>query len=432
MRVYDIIKKKRDGFDLSDEEINFIIGGYVRGEVPDYQISAFLMAVYFKGMNHRETLTLTQVIADSGEKLDLHEIEGFKVDKHSSGGVGDKTTLVVAPIVASLGVKVAKMSGRGLGHTGGTIDKLESIPNFRTDLTREEIVDYVNKIGIALAGQSGQITPADKKLYALRDVTATVDCEPLIASSIMGKKLASADDGIVLDVKVGSGSFNKTPAIAYSLAELMVSIGKGAGKKTIAAITDMDRPLGREVGNGLEVIEAIDTLQGKGEERFLELCINLSALMLNIAGKGSISECKVMVQNQIENGEGFAKFRQMVMMQGGDVRYIDNPSLLDSGERYEVKADREGYIYSVNTEQYGIAALILGAGRNRKEDTIDMSAGITILRNKGDYVKVGECVAILHSKDKSKFEESERILLGSLTITPTPPKATPVILDIVD
>lgn len=428
MRMYDIIKKKRDGNVLTKEEIEFFISGYTEGLIPDYQAAALLMAIFYSGMNDEETLILTIAIANSGERLDLSNIEGFRVDKHSSGGVGDKTSLVVAPIVASLGVKVAKMSGRGLGHTGGTIDKLESIPGFRTDLSKEEFVKAVNKTGLAIVGQSDSLAPADKKLYALRDVTATVDVLPLTASSIMGKKLATADDGIVLDVKVGSGSFNKTKEQAEKLASVMVDIGKGAGRKTVALLTDMDKPLGHAVGNSLEVIEAIEALQGRADADFGELCIALSGEMLFVAGFGNEEECRALAEKQIENGEAFGIFRAMVEAQGGDVRYIDDTSLFPVGISREVKAENGGFITAMNAERYGLASLALGAGRNSKEDCIDYAAGITVLKKTGDRVEKGEPIAVMFSSDEKRFEQAEKLILSAIETGNEKPAARDVVL----
>lgn len=432
MRTYDVIKKKRDGQALTKEEIDFFVKGYTCGDIPDYQASALLMAVFFKGMNEEETVFLTKAVADSGEKMDLSAINGFKVDKHSSGGVGDKTTLVVAPIVASCGVKVAKMSGRGLGHTGGTIDKLEAIPGFRTALTPAEFAETVNKTGLAIVGQSGELAPADKKLYALRDVTATVDSLPLIASSIMGKKLASADDGIVLDVKVGSGSFNKTLDDGLALARLMVKIGNSAGKKTVAVLSDMGRPLGRTVGNALEVIEAVDTLKGNGEPRFFDLCICLASQMLFVAGKGDLDTCKALAGRAVTSGRAFDKLKETVSAQGGNTAYIDDTSLFNLGKTYSVSAQKEGYIVAIDTEKFGLASLLLGAGRNTKDDIIDSSAGIEVIKNVGDRVLEGQTVAVLHASNDRLFTAAEKMLLSSLTIGDTKPASENIVLDIVN
>lgn len=428
--MYDIIKKKRDGVELSKEEIQGFVSGYVSGDIPDYQAAAFCMAVFFRGMNEEETANLTFAIRDSGEKLDFSDINGIRVDKHSTGGVGDKTSLVVAPIVASLGVKVAKMSGRGLGHTGGTVDKLESVSGLRTDLSPEDFRRIVNEVGVAITGQSAELAPADKMLYALRDVTATVDSMPLIASSIMGKKLAADDDCIVLDVKTGSGSFMKTLDKSRTLAELMVNIGKRAGKKMLALITDMDVPLGNAIGNSLEVIEAIETLRGNGPEDLKEICIELSADMLYLAGKGTIDECKTSVCAAIENGSALNTFARMIEAQGGDVDVVYDTSHFPKARFCrEVKSDRTGYIYSVDTEEYGVASLLLGAGRNKKDDTVDYTAGIILKAKKGDAVEVGDPIAVLYANNEALFDAAEKKLLAATDIRREKPQRRPIILD---
>ena len=429
MRMYDVIKKKRDNLALTDEEIRFFIEGYVKGEIPDYQASALLMAIYFNGMNEQEITSLTFAVRDSGEILDFSNVNGLRVDKHSTGGVGDKTSLVVAPIVASLGVKVAKMSGRGLGHTGGTIDKLESITGFKTNLPIEEFVDIVNKTGIAIVGQNADLAPADKKLYALRDVTATVDSLPLIVSSIMGKKLAADDDCIVLDVKTGSGSFMKTVEDSEKLARLMVKIGVSAGKKMLALITDMDIPLGYAIGNALEVKEAIATLLGNGPEDFTQVCIELATNMLYLAERGSEEECRKMVIDSINSGKALNTLREMVKAQGGDVNLIDNPSNFKTAKyQKQVLAPVEGYITKVDCEGYGFASLLLGAGRNTKEDEIDYSAGIILNAKTGDYVKKGDLLATLYTDNQALFEKAEEKLIESTTIGATAPEKRPLIL----
>ncbi|MBQ9113296.1 MAG: pyrimidine-nucleoside phosphorylase [Clostridia bacterium] len=433
MRMYDIIQKKRDGNPLSEAEIQWFIENYVQGNIPDYQVAALCMAIYFRGMNLEETTALTFAVRDSGARLDFSEINGLRVDKHSTGGVGDKTSLVVAPIVASLGVKVAKMSGRGLGHTGGTIDKLEAISGFNTDIPVDEFKKIVNRVGIAIVGQTASLAPADKLLYALRDVTATVDSLPLIVSSIMGKKLAADDDCIVLDVKTGSGSFMKTPEKSRELAEWMVQIGKRAGKRMRALITDMDRPLGYAIGNSLEVIEAIDTLNGNGPKDLTELCIALAAHILNLAEKGTYAECETLAKDAIENGTALKTFADMVEAQGGEKEWILHPEKFPKA-KYEhvVTAKKEGYITSVDTESYGVASLLLGAGRNTKEDVIDPAAGIYLCAKTGDFVKVGDRVAILYSEKESGFAAAEARLLDATRIEENPPKAEPLILDIVE
>lgn len=429
MRVYDIIKKKRDGNALSKEEIDFFIDGYVKGDIPDYQASALCMAIYFKGMTLEETTNLTLAVRNSGDVLDFSAVNGIRADKHSTGGVGDKTSLVVAPIVASLGVKVAKMSGRGLGHTGGTIDKLESIPNFNVSLEKSEFIKVVNEVGVCIVGQSADLAPADKKLYALRDVTATVDSMPLIASSIMGKKLAADDDVIVLDVKTGSGSFMKTLEDSVSLAEIMVGIGKNAGKKTVALITDMDIPLGKAIGNALEVKEAIQTLKGDGEEDFMAVCTALATEMLYLSGKGARNECELLVKDAVSSGKALKTFKDMIVAQGGNSKVIEDLSLLPTAKyTYLVKSTASGYINKVNTEGYGLSALTLGAGRNKVGDKIDYSAGIILNKKTGDRVEKGETIAVLHANDESLFEKAEQILLSSTIITQEKPNIRPLVL----
>ena len=433
MRMYDIIQKKRDGGALSEAEIRWFIEKYVQGEIPDYQVAALCMAIYFRGMNVEETAALTFAVRDSGECLDFSQINGLRVDKHSTGGVGDKTSLVVTPIVASLGVKVAKMSGRGLGHTGGTIDKLEAIPGFRTDIPIDEFKKIVNEVGIAIVGQSAELAPADKLLYALRDVTATVDSLPLIVSSIMGKKLAADDDCIVLDVKTGSGSFMKTLKESKNLASWMVEIGKRAGKRMRALITDMDRPLGYAIGNSLEVIEAIETLKGNGPADLTELCIALAAHILCLAEKGSYAECEKMAKEAIENRSGLQMFADMVAAQGGNADWILQPeNFPKAAYSYEVKAREDGYIIGVDTESYGVASLLLGAGRNTKEDVIDPTAGIMLCKKTGDFVKKGEVLAILYSGKQTGFAASEERLLQATKMGKTAPSQAPLILDVVE
>lgn len=433
MRMYDIIRKKRDGGELTTQEIKFFIDGYVKGEIPDYQASALLMAIFFKGMNFQETADLTFAVRDSGQRLDFSAIKGIRVDKHSTGGVGDKTSLVVAPLVASLGVKVAKMSGRGLGHTGGTIDKLEAIPGFRTDLSEEEFLNNVNKIGVCIVGQNKDLAPADKKLYALRDVTATVDSLPLVVSSIMGKKLAADDDCIVLDVKTGSGAFAKSLEDSRMLAKVMVDIGKQAGKKMLALITDMDRPLGNAIGNTLEVKEAIDTLNGHGPEDFTEICVILATNMLYLAGKGSMEECENMVKAAIADKRALDTFKKMVVAQGGDVSFIDNPDKFATApHKRSVKAQKSGYIHHVDTEGYGISSLLLGAGRNTKEENIDFAAGIVLKKKTGDYVKEGEELCMMYTSDEKRFEGAVNKFYESTVILSDEPKKRPLVLDRVE
>ena len=432
MRMYDVIKKKRDGGVLSSEEIRAFVEGYTNGSIPDYQAAALCMAIYFRGMNDEETTELTLAVRDSGERLDVSGIKGLRVDKHSTGGVGDKTSLVVAPIVASLGLTVAKMSGRGLGHTGGTVDKLEAIPGFCTDLAVSEFERIVNETGIAIVGQSATLAPADKKLYALRDVTATVDSMPLIASSIMGKKLAADDDCIVLDVKTGSGSFMKSVEDSRTLAKLMVAIGKRAGKRISALITDMDRPLGYAVGNSLEVVEAIETLQGKGPEDLLELSLALTAQILFLADKGTLEECRAMAQDAITSGRALDTFAKMVEAQGGNAEYIYHPENFQKAPYVrEVKLEKDGYIASVDTEKYGLASLLLGAGRNTKEDVIDLSAGYLLKKKTGDAVKAGDTLAILYASREELFDAAERTLLNATAITAEAPEKRPLIFEVI-
>lgn len=409
MRMYDIIQKKRNGGELTKEEIDFFVQGYTKGQIPDYQASALLMAIYFQKMNKRETADLTMSMVHSGEVLDLHDIEGVKVDKHSTGGVGDKTTLVLGPMVAAAGVPVAKMSGRGLGHTGGTIDKLEAIKGFSTSLSREEFVNNVNKVKLAVAGQTANLAPADKKLYALRDVTATVDNLSLIASSIMSKKIASGADCIVLDVKTGTGAFMKTADDSFMLGKAMVDIGTHVGRKTVAVISDMDQPLGLGIGNSLEVKEAIDTLKGEGPEDLLELCLVLGSHMLALAGtvKDDAEGRKVLLE-KVKSGEALAKLKEFVVAQGGDGKQIDNKDLLPSAKYVtEVKARTEGYVARIIADEIGIAALILGAGRETKESQIDYAVGLVINKKVGDYVKEGDVIAYIHANDMAKASEAE-------------------------
>ncbi len=428
MRMYDILAKKRDGGILTDEEIQFFIDGYVSGAIPDYQASALLMAIFLKGMTPHETAALTRSMAQSGDLVDLSSIDGIKVDKHSTGGVGDKTTLIVAPVVASLGVRVAKMSGRGLGHTGGTVDKLESIPGFRTTLDREAFFDVVRRVGVSVIGQSGNLAPADKKLYALRDVTATVNSIPLIASSIMSKKIAAGSDRILLDVKTGSGAFMKTLEDSIALAKEMVSIGEHVGRRTVALITDMDRPLGCAIGNALEVCEACETLQGRGPADLTEVCIELAANMLWLAEKGELAQCRSLAKQQIANGEAFAKLKEMVQAQGGDTSVLDDPSRFDrSNVCYEVLAQREGFLYAMDTERCGIASMELGAGREKKEDPIDYSAGIVLRKKVGDFVRKGEVLASFYSSEESKCRTAEQTFTQALSIQDARPKQTALI-----
>ncbi len=429
MRMYDIIKNKRDGGKLSKEEIDFFVKGYTAGEIPDYQASALCMAIYFRGMGDEETTNLTLAIAASGDKVDLSGINGVKVDKHSTGGVGDKTSLIIAPIVASYGVKVAKMSGRGLGHTGGTIDKLEAIDGYQTSIDKKEFFRIVNEVGVSIIGQSGNLAPADKKLYALRDVTATVDSLPLIVSSIMGKKLAAGADCILLDVKTGSGGFMKTLEDSTKLAKSMVEIGHLAGKKVIALITDMDVPLGKAIGNSLEVIEAVETLKGEGPEDLTEICIDIAANMLYMAGKGTVKECEALAKKAIADGSALQTLVKMVHAQGGNEKLLLDTSLFKKAAYdYEVKAPKTGYIEHVDTESYGMASLALGAGRAKKEDPIDYSAGITLEKKTGDFVKEGDVIAVLHTNKPESVKEAEERILKATEISSEPVEKKPIIL----
>lgn len=430
MLVQDVILKKRNGGKLTRDEIEYLVQGYTAEKIPDYQMSALLMAVWFRGLDADETLWLTEAMLRSGDVVDLSEIPGIKVDKHSTGGVGDKTTLVVAPVVAACGIPVAKMSGRGLGHTGGTIDKLEAIPGFRTDLSKEEFFENVKAIGLAVAGQTGNLAPADKKLYALRDVTGTVDNISLIASSIMSKKLASGSDAIVLDVKTGSGAFMQTVQEARELAQVMVDIGKGAGKKIVALLTEMDRPLGANIGNALEVAEAAEVLKGGGPDDLKEICIELAANMLMLGGKGSLEECRSMALRAISEGTGMAKLIEMVERQGGDPEVVENPGRLPQAPiKAEWKAVSSGYIQSMRAEKLGMASVVLGAGRKTKNDAIDPAAGITLLKKTGDAVEKGETIAVLHTSREECIAEALHMLYASVEIGVDLPAIRPLILD---
>lgn len=423
MRMYDIIHKKRNGENLSKAEIEYFIKGYVDGEVTDYQASALLMSIFFQGMSIEETTNLTLAMAHSGDMVDLSPIEGIKVDKHSTGGVGDKTTLVITPIVASCGPKIAKMSGRGLGHTGGTVDKMESIPNLRTGFTMEEFFEIVNKTGISVIGQSGNLAPADKKLYALRDVTATVDTIPLIASSIMSKKLAAGSDCILLDVKCGSGAFMKDLDSAIELAEIMVNIAENAGRRCTALVTDMDVPLGENVGNIMEVTEAIDVLKGGGPDDLRHECIILAAEMLHLADMGSLEECHKLAEDAIKSGKAFEKFVEMVDGQSGDTSYVLDTNKFEKAKFvHEVKAPFGGYITHMDTEKCGTAAVVLGAGRKTMESIIDYSAGMKILSKIGDKVEHGQTIAILYTNDENSIKEADKLYIEAITIGENKPE----------
>ena len=403
MRMVDLIEKKRDGFELSKEEIDFIIEGYTKGDIPDYQMAAFAMSVFFKGMNDIESTNLAIAMLNSGDAMDLSMIDGVKVDKHSTGGVGDKVSLVLAPMVASLGIKFAKMSGRGLGHTGGTLDKLESIPGYNIYLTYEEFVKQVNKIGLAIVGQTGNLTPADKKLYALRDVTATVNSIPLIASSIMSKKLASGSNAICLDVKVGSGAFMKDIESASKLAELMVQIGKNAGRSMTAILTDMDEPLGLAIGNQLEVIEAINTLKGNGPKDLTDICLEIgSYLVVDAKVANTFEEAKELLKAQIANGEALKKLAELAEAQGGDGSYVLNPTKFESAkEIIPVIAKEAGYITYINALEIGVSSMLLGGGRETMNDIIDSAVGIVLNKKIEDYVQPGDVLAYVHTNGKN-------------------------------
>jgi len=433
MRMYDIILKKRANLPLSDKEIRFVIDGYVKGEIPDYQVSALLMTIVFNGMNARELGTLTLAMAQSGNMVDLSNIDGITVDKHSTGGVGDKTTLIIAPLVAACGGKVAKMSGRGLGHTGGTIDKMESIPNLKVSLEQDAFIDQVNKIGLAVIGQSEGLAPADKKLYALRDVTGTVDSIPLIASSVMSKKLASGAQAILLDVKVGSGAFMKNIEDARELAKAMVDIGKENGRSVKAILTDMDRPLGHAIGNALEIREVINTLKGHGPEDLTHECIIMAAHMLVLSHICDYETALSRVQEALDSGAALERLRMMIDAQDGDSRVIDDESLLAIGKfTYDVTAPQDGYITHMNTEQCGIASVMLGAGRTVKDGPIDYSAGILMHKKTGDSVTVGECIATLYASDESLLSNAAKTYLEAITFGETAPIMADTILDIVE
>lgn len=428
MRMYDVIAKKRDGGTLSREEIAFAVNGYVAGEIPDYQMSALLMAIYLRGMTDEETAILTDVMAHSGDMVDLSAIQGVKVDKHSTGGVGDKTTLVIAPMVAACGVKIAKMSGRGLGHTGGTVDKMESVPGTRTALNQEEFFRQVNEIGISVIGQSGEIAVADKKLYALRDVTATVGCIPLIASSIMSKKLAAGSDAILLDVTMGDGAFMKNLDDAIELARLMVSIGTAHGRKVAALITDMDKPLGHNIGNSLEIAESIAVLKGKGPADLTEVCLQLASNMLVLAGKGTLTECRAMAERTMQDGTAFVKCCQMFAAQGGDVEMVKDPDKLrKAAYSYKITARENGYIVKNDVEKIGNASVLLGAGRIQKEDSIDFAAGIVMHKKLGDMVRSGDAICTFYADDPALFAAAEEMYRGGLVIDAQPPKLPPLV-----
>lgn len=431
--MYDIILKKRSNLPLTDEEIRFVISGYVNGEIPDYQVSALLMTIVFNGMNARELGTLTLAMAQSGHMVDLSDIDRITVDKHSTGGVGDKTTLIIGPLVAACGGKVAKMSGRGLGHTGGTIDKMESIPNLKVSLDQEAFINQVNTIGLAVIGQSEGLAPADKKLYALRDVTGTVDSIPLIASSVMSKKLASGAQAILLDVKVGSGAFMKTIDDARALAKAMVDIGTENGRSVKAVLTDMDRPLGHAIGNALEIREVIDTLKGHGPEDLTHECVIMAAHMLVLSQICDYETALSCVQEALNSGSALERLRMMIDAQDGDSRVLDDESLLAIGKfTYDVMAPQDGYITHMNTEQCGIASVMLGAGRTVKDGPIDYSAGIVMHKKTGDVVRAGESIATLYASRESLLVNAAKTYLEAITFGKTAPVVVDTILDMVE
>jgi pyrimidine-nucleoside phosphorylase len=418
MRMVNLIERKRDGHELSEAEIQYIIQGYTSGEIPDYQMSAFAMAIYFQGMSSKERVHLTMAMVESGEQIDLSAIHGIKVDKHSTGGVGDTTTMIVAPLVAAIGVPVAKMSGRGLGHTGGTIDKLEAVPGFHVEIDNQQFNHLVNTNNIAVVGQSGNLTPADKKLYALRDVTATVESIPLIASSIMSKKIASGADAIVLDVKVGSGAFMKDLANARELAKCMVDIGNRVGRKTVAIISDMNQPLGDAVGNALEIKEAIAVLQGRGSHNLTELCLTLGSHMVMLAEKAdSLEKARLMLEEAIASGKALETFRTFLYAQGGDATVINDPAKLPTAPFiYELAALEEGCIAAIEADQIGLAAMLLGAGRQTKDSIIDLAVGLVLHKKIGDSVQTGDALLTIHANAASN-PEVEKIIYAAYRIS---------------
>ena len=432
-RFVDLIQKKKQGETLTKEEIDFMITDYVAGEIPDYQMSAMLMAIYFNGMEDEELAAFTLAMRDSGDLVDLSPIDGIKVDKHSTGGVGDKTTLIVGPIVAACGVPVAKMSGRGLGFTGGTLDKLESISGFRIDLSAEEFFETVKKTGISVIGQTGNLAPADKLLYALRDVTATVDSIPLIAASVMSKKLAAGSDKIVLDVTTGSGAFMKNVKDAKTLAKHMVAIGNHAGKETVAVLTSMEEPLGFAIGNNMEVKEAIEVLQGNGPEDVKEVCVALASMMLSLGLENvSYSQGKRMAKKALSSGQAYEKFKEMVQAQGGDIRYVEHPEFFERDAlEGEVLAAEDGFLSGMDTEKIGVAAGLLGAGRETKDSVIDMSAGIYLKKKIGDTVKKGEPIAICYAGTKEKLNRGMAMFESSIRYSKEAPGIPKLIVDII-
>lgn len=434
MRAYDIIKKKRNGHVLARGELASFLNGYLKGEIPDYQVSAFLMAVFFKGMTAEETMALTGIMLSSGTAVDLSDIPGPKVDKHSTGGIGDKVSLILAPLAASAGVKVPMMSGRGLGHTGGTLDKLESIPGFKTGLSIKEFKKVLSEVGCAMISASEEIAPLDRKLYSLRDATATVESIPLITSSIMSKKLSEGINGLVLDVKLGSGAFIKDLDSARELAVSMVQMGNSFGVKTIAAITDMDQPLGMAIGNSLEVIESIDALKGKGPEDLMEVTFYLGALMLKVANiEADIKAGEKRLRQLIDNGSAIRKFKEMVEMQGGDPGVLDRANLLPAScFNADVFSRKKGYIQAINAEAVGTAAMILGAGREKMDSSIDPAAGIILKKKKGDFVEKGEALCSFHSRNEHITKKAEELYINALTIGEEPPEKREMIIEVIE
>ncbi|MCD5323068.1 MULTISPECIES: pyrimidine-nucleoside phosphorylase [Pontibacillus] len=432
MRMYDIITKKRDGKALTPEEITFFIEGYTNGDIPDYQASALCMAIFFQDMNDEERANLTMEMVKSGDTIDLSAIEGIKVDKHSTGGVGDTTTLILGPLVASLDVPVAKMSGRGLGHTGGTIDKLEAVPGFHVEIDKSEFIELVNKNKVSVIGQTGNLTPADKKLYGLRDVTATVNSIPLIASSIMSKKIAAGADAIVLDVKTGAGAFMKTFEDSKALAEAMVAIGNRVGRNTMAVISDMSQPLGRAIGNALEVQEAIDTLKGHGPEDLTELCLTLGSQMVVLAGKAdSLDEAREKLQENMNNGKALEKFATFLQSQGGDSRVVEDPSVMEEATyKVELEAKESGYVEEIVADELGTAAMMLGAGRATKESVIDLAVGLYLNKKVGDYVEAGESLLTIHANQED-IEDVKQKLYENITISSNKVDAPTLVHDMV-
>ena len=432
MRMYDIIEKKKMGESLTDDEIHFVIDGYVKGTIPDYQVSPLLMAIYFSGMDDRETAALTKAMMNSGDVVDLSEFGDATVDKHSTGGVGDKTSLVVAPIMASLGCKMAKMSGRGLGHTGGTVDKLESIPGFKTSLSPDEFFDQVRNTGLAIIGSTANLAPADKKLYALRDVTATVDSVPLIASSIMSKKLAAGAHNIVLDVKIGSGAFMKNEEDGRTLARKMVDIGKSFGRNIAAVVTNMDRPLGFAVGNSLEVLEAVSVIKNESRGDLRDICVALASNLLSLCYGWSEEESEARANEAIESGAALEKFKEWITAQGGDASFVDDPSLLGKAEyTFEFKAERDGYISHMNAETIGKTASVLGAGREKKTDDIDHTAGIILKRKTGDYVKKGETIALFYTSKEESEKAAAEMFSSAVDFSDESPIEKPLVYGVI-